>query len=110
MKKKAFTLFSTLILIFIFSILIVSIFETKSMNSINIQKQYSYIQAKNHLAFLEEYITKQKDLKTIKKIEIQDNHFNILADITKKDKNYEANLYIKSKLHNISVHKKILIK
>jgi len=107
MRKNAFTLFSTLVLIFIFSILIVNIFEIKSMSSVNIQKQYYYIQAKNHLAFLEEYTFSLKDLKTINKIEIQDNYFHIFADIKKEDKNYEADLYIKSKLHNISIHKKL---
>lgn len=44
--KKAFTLFSVLILVFIFSILAVRIYETKSINSINIINKYKYIQAK----------------------------------------------------------------
>lgn len=110
MKKDSFTLFSTLILIFIFSILVVNIFETKSMSSTNIQKQYNYIQAKNHLYFLEEYISSLKNFDTIEKIEIEDSFFNIFADITKKSKNHQANLYVKSKLHNISIHKVISIK
>ncbi len=109
MRKKSFTLFSTLVLILIFSILIINIFETKSMSSSNIQKQYTYIQAKNHLKFLEEYIYSLKDFKTIDKIEIEDNHFGIFADIIKEVKNYEVDLYVKSKLHNISIHKKLII-
>lgn len=79
------------------------------MSSNNIQKQYNYIQAKNHLYFLEEYISSLKSLSTLEKIEIEDNYFTILADITKKNKYYEADLYIKSKLHNISIHKKLFI-
>lgn len=110
MKKKSFTLFSTLILIFIFSILVINIFETKSMSSNNIQKQYTYIQAKNHLYFLEEYISSLKNFDTVEKLEVEDSFFNIFAYITKKNKDYQANLYIKSKLYNISIHKLISIK
>ena len=109
MRKKSFTLFLTLILIFIFSILIVNIFETKSISLNNIQKQYSYIQAKNHLEFLEEYIRNLKDFNTIGKIEIEDKNFIIFADIIKQSKKHKVDLYIKSKLYNISIHKKLFI-
>jgi len=107
--KKSFTLFSTLVLIFVFSILIVNIFETKALTSSNIQKQYLYIQGKNHLNFLEEYINKLKSLRNLDKIKIDDKNFDIFAEIIKKNKNYEVDLYIKSKLHNISLHKKVFI-
>lgn len=108
--KKSFTLFSTIILLFIFSVLIINIFETKSLNSKNIQNQYLYIQAKNHLNFLEEYINSLKNFSSLEKIQIEDTHFNIIAKIRKKEKNYEVNLYINSNSHNISLHKKVFIK
>ena len=109
MRKKSFTLFSTLVLIFVFSILIVNIFETKALTSSNIQKKYLHIQAKNHQSFLEEYINKLKSLRNLDKIKIDDKNFDIFAEIIKKNKNYEVDLYIKSKLHNISLHKKVFI-
>jgi competence protein ComGC len=108
--NKAFTLFSTLILIFIFSILLINIYEVKSINSTNIIKQYSYIQAKNHLTFLNEYLLSLKDYKLLEKIEIKDNKFNIYSILKKIDTSYEAHLYVKSKIYNISVHKKLILK
>jgi hypothetical protein len=108
--KKAFTLFSTLILIFMFSILAITIFETKSISYVNIQNQHQYIQAKNHIRFLEEYIKSLNDFEVLDKIEIIERDFNIYANIKKKDSYYEAFLYVKSKLHNISLHKKLIIK
>lgn len=108
--KKSFTLFSTIILIFMFSILAISIFETKSISYVNIKNQHQYIQAKNHITFLEEYIESLKDFEALNKIEIVDTDFYIYTNIKKKSNYYEANLYVKSKLHNISLHKKLIIK
>lgn len=108
--NKAFTLFSTLILIFIFSILLINIYETKSINSTNIIKQYTYIQAKNHLAFLNEYLISLKDYTLLERIDIEDAKFDIYATLENIDTSYEAHLYVKSKLYNISVHKKMILK
>lgn len=84
--KKSFTLFSTLILILLFSLLTVKIFETKNITSINILNQYNYIQAKNHLKFLEEYIKSMESLEMVDKIQIKNDNFEILALIKKRMK------------------------
>jgi len=107
--KKSFTLFSTLILIFVFSILVIKIFETKAISSQNIINQYEYIQAKNHLQFLEEYISSLKSLDTTKSIKIKDKMFDINAHMEKKGSSYEANLYVKDFKNHIRVHKTINI-
>ena len=111
MKKKAFTLFSTLLLIFIFSILIIKIFEVKSINSINILNQYRYIQAKNHLLFLEEYLNFLEALETLEsidKIQIENEDFDIFALIKKKKNNYQIELIVEDLDFNIRVYKKII--
>lgn len=107
MKKNSFTLLSTLILVFIFSILIIKIFEVKSISSINIVNQYKYIQAKNHLDFLENYIYSLDDLDSIDKIKIINKEFDILAFIKKDQDNYQIELIVKDIKYNIRVHKKI---
>ena len=108
MRKKSFTLFSTLILIFIFSILLIKIFELKSISSVNILNQYRYIQAKNHLLFLESYIKSLKDLDSIDKIEIENENFNILALVQKSKSEYEIELIIEDINFDIRVYKKII--
>lgn len=113
MKQKGFTLFSTLILIFVFSILIIKIFEIKSISSTNIINQYKYIQAKNHLIFLEEYINSLLDLESsnldsIDKIKIEDQNFNIIALIKKEDKTNIIELIVEDLNFNIRVYKKII--
>ncbi|WP_321314397.1 hypothetical protein [Halarcobacter sp.] len=107
--KKAFILFSTLILIFIFSIISIKIFENKSISSINISNQYNYIQAKNHLKFLEKYILSIESLDLIDKIKIRNKKFNIIALIEKKEENFEIELIVKAKNNNIRVYKRIII-
>lgn len=111
MKKKSFTLFSTLILIFIFSILIIKIFEVKSMNSVNISNQYRYIQAKNHLIFLEEYIIYLATLETLEsidKVKIENEDYDIFALIKKKNNTYEIELIVEDFNFDIRVYKKII--
>ena len=105
--KKSFTLFSTLILIFIFSLLAIKIYEVKSLSSINIRNQYKYIQAKNHLIFLEEYIHSIDDLKTLDKIQIENLKFDIFALIKKIDVKYEIELIVKAIDSDIRLHKSI---
>lgn len=107
--KKSFTLFSTLILVFLFSLVCIKIYELKSISSINIINQYKYIQAKNHLNFLEEYINTLNDFETLKKIQIKNEKFDILALIHKQsNKTYEIELIVKALNFNVRVYKKIL--
>ena len=108
MKQKAFTLFSTLILIFIFSILIVKIFEVKSISSVNIVNQYKYIQAKNHLLFLEQYLNSLSNLNSIDKIEIENEDFNILALIEKDESKFKIELIVEDYDFNIRVYKNFI--
>ena len=106
-NKKAFTLFSTLVLVFIFSILITTIFEIKSISSTNITNQYYYIQAKNHMVFLKNYIDSISNLNNINKVEIKNDKFYIYSNIKKNKMKYLINLYVKAKDLNISLHEKI---
>ncbi|XPV67826.1 MAG: hypothetical protein ACNI25_10930 [Halarcobacter sp.] len=110
MRKNSFILLTTLILIFIFSFLIINIFEVKSLNSQNINNQYRFIQAKNHLNFLQDYIKSLTTLKLLDTISIKDDKYNIYATIEKKEENYEIDIYVKAKDFNISLHKKIFRK
>lgn len=109
MNKKAFTLFSTLILIFIFSILIIKIFEVKSISSVNIANQYRYIQAKNHLAFLEEYINSLTNLASLDKITIKNPNYDIYSLIKKENNKYHIELIVEDLNFDIRVYKKITI-
>lgn len=106
--KKAFTLFSTIVLVFLLSILTIKIFENKAISSQNIINQHSYIQAKNHLVFLEDYIKSLKDLSSLDKIQIEDDKFEILALIEKlENKKYEIELSVKSLNTKVRVYKKV---
>lgn len=107
--KKAFTLFSVLILVFIFSILAVKIYEVKSISSINIINKYKYIQAKNHLAFLEEYIKSLSDYSSFKKITIEDENYSINAYVKEEINLYEIELVVKANDHAIRVQRVITI-
>lgn len=107
--KKSFTLFSTLILIFIFSILVIKIFEIKSISSLNITNQYNYIQAKNHLIFLEEYVTSIDDLTTVDKIQIKNENYEIFALVKKISSKYQLELFVKTINSNINLYKKLEI-
>ncbi|QKF81259.1 hypothetical protein [Halarcobacter ebronensis] len=106
--KNSFVLLFTLILIFIFSLLCTNIFETKAIASTNIINQHKYIQAKNHLKFLEEYILYLPTLESINKIEIPDESFNISANIKRVDKKYEIEMIVKNLDSDIRVYKKII--
>lgn len=107
--KKAFTLFSVLILVFIFSILAVKIYEVKSISSINIINKYKYIQAKNHLVFLEEYIKSLSDYSSFKKITIEDENYSINAYVKEEINFYEIELVVKANDHDIRVQRVITI-
>lgn len=106
--KNAFILFSTVVLVFIFSILTIKIFENKAISSQNIINQYNYIQGNNHLSFLEEYINSLENLSTIDKIQIEDEKFEIIAFVEKiENKKYELELIVKSKEESIRLYKKV---
>ncbi len=109
--KRTFTLFSTLILVFIFSILALKIYEINSTNSKNVISQYKYIQAKNHLDFLEKYIKSLENLELLNKIQIKEEKFNIVAFIQRvEDKEFEIELSVKAIGFNVRVYKKIVLK
>lgn len=100
--KKSFTLLITLLLVSLFSYLLIYIMQTKSIQIKNIQNQYLYIQAKNHMSFFKEYL-KTKDLTNINTIKIDDNIFNIFANVN-EDK---IDIYVKAKSHNISIYEEL---
>lgn len=107
--KKSFILFSTLILILIFSIISLKIFENKSISSQNIINQHTYIQAKNHLNFLEEYISSLDSLELIDKIQIKDDKFDIFALIKKDEDRFDIELIVKAKNIDVRVYKRVRI-
>lgn len=76
--KKSYVLFITLILIVVFSVLANFILETNSLKNEAFTQKYLYLQAKNHILFLEEYILKT-DLEDTKTIKIDNDLFEIIA-------------------------------
>lgn len=105
--KKSFTLLITILLLVIFSLVSLQILQTKAIKSQNISNQFLYIQAKNHLDFLEEYIL-SIDLKDIDSIKISDDFFLINA-VKSQDEKY-INLYVEAYDFNIRATKRLLIK
>lgn len=118
--KKAYTLFITISLITVFSILSIQILEKKSLRSENLTNQVLYIQAKNHLEFLKEYLKDEmssrkssidegvETLELSKTIEIIDEKFTLKA-VQSSDERY-YNLYVKAKDYDIALHQKLEIK
>ena len=104
--KKAYTLLLTIVLITIFSVLGIFILETKSLKNTNLTNQYLYIQAKNHKNFLKDYI-KELDLKDINRIEIEDELFDIFAQIKSKDSIYAIDIFVKAKNYDISLYERV---
>lgn len=110
MKKKAFTLFSTLILVALFSVLIIKIFEVKSLSSHNILYQHSYIQAKNHLRFLESYIHSLSELNHLDTLEFKEGYFTMHANIqTLGNQQFEIEMSAQSHKEDVRVYKKIVV-
>ncbi|WP_418180258.1 hypothetical protein ACNSOL_09060 [Aliarcobacter lanthieri] len=105
--KKSYTLIITLILLVVFSIVANQILENSSLGNESLKQKVLYIQAKNHLEFLEEYLL-SINLKDIEKIQINDDSFEIKAQ---KSKEFEGFfLDIKSFDFDIRVTKKLIIK
>ena len=93
--KKSYVLFITLALVLVFSVLANSILETNSIKNENFVQKTLYLQAKNHILFLEDYIL-NSDLEDTKDIKIVDVVFEIVAKRDKED----------SKLFFLSVYNK----
>lgn len=96
----------TITLITIFSYIGILILETKALKNENLTNQYLYIQGKNHLEFFKEYI-KNLNLKEITHLEIEDELFDIYANIEFKNPTYIVNIYVKAKNYDISLYEKI---
>ncbi len=118
--KKAYTLFITIFLITVFSFLAIQILEKKALRSENLTNQVLYIQAKNHLEFLKEYLKDEMSIRKnaldeggetfelSKTIEIIDEKFTLKAVKSEDEKYY--NLYVKAKDYDIALYKKLEIK
>lgn len=105
--KKAYTLFITLSLLLIFSILAKQILEVNSLKYEAIKQEAIYLQAKNHLRFLEEYLI-SLDLKNIENIKIEDSFFQISARKTPREDAFL--LIVESFDYKVRVTKKLFIK
>lgn len=105
--KKAYTLLITIVLITSFSVLGVFIMQTKALKSENLTNQYLYIQGKNHLNFFKEYI-EELDLKDINHLQLEDDLFNIYANIESKDSSYIIHIHVKAKDFDISLYEKVI--
>ncbi|QKF58735.1 hypothetical protein ACNSOO_10860 [Aliarcobacter lanthieri] len=108
--KKAYTLIITLILLVVFSLVANQILENSSLGNESLKQKVLYIQAKNHLKFLEEYILSLnlEDIESINNLKIDDDSFEIKAQ---KSKEFEGLLLdVKSFDFDIRVTKKLIIK
>lgn len=97
MKKNSFTLFLTIVITAIFSILSLNYFQVKSLKTDNLKNKIIYIQAKNHMDFL---ISLSKDYDFNEKIEIQNSDFEIFAIKIDNSIHY----FVKSKNYSINLH------
>ena len=104
--KKAYTLLLTIVLITTFSVLGIFILETKSLKNTNLTNQYLYIQAKNHKNFLKNYIN-ELDLKDITHLKVDDDLFDIFAQIEQKGSIFYVDIFVKAKDYNISLYERI---
>lgn len=113
-NKKSYALLITIILISLLSYSSIYLLELKSLSNTNNKNNYLYIQGGLHLDFFTSYIKELKDF-DYKKIELEDEKFEIYALITTKctqNKNTCADIFVKYKdIHNsISLHKRIILK
>ena len=75
----SFRIFSLFIVVsVVFSVLANFILETNSLKNEAFKQKYLYLQAKNHILFLEDYILKT-ELEDTKDIKIDDDLFEIIA-------------------------------
>lgn len=102
--KKAFTLFSVMLLVFVFSILAVKIYEAKSITTINIVNQKNYLQGKNHLFFMKEYLNSLGSLSGVHKVSFIDDSFVIKALVEEKVTHFDIKVEVKNQDDNIRVY------
>ena len=105
--KKSYVLFITLILVVVFSVLANFILETNSLKNEAFTQKYLYLQAKNHILFLEDYILKT-DLEDTKDIKIDDDLFTIVAKRYGEENSKLFFLSVQNKELNIRLTKQIV--
>ncbi|PRM89519.1 hypothetical protein CJ671_07180 [Aliarcobacter cryaerophilus] len=105
--KKSYVLFITLILIVVFSVLANFILETNSLKNEAFTQKYLYLQAKNHILFLEDYILKT-DLEDTKKVKIENDLFEIIAKRYGDEKSKIFFLSVQNKDFAIKLTKQIV--
>lgn len=107
--KKSYTLLITIVVITLFSYLALSIAQTKSFSNKNIENQYLYIQAKNHLNFTKQYIDslENTELETINNLKIDDERFDIEV-LIKKDEVFNIEIFVQAKDFDIRLYEKII--
>ena len=105
--KKSYVLFITLILVVVFSVLANFILETNSLKNEAFTQKYLYLQAKNHILFLEDYILKT-DLEDTKDIKIDDDLFKIFAKRYGDENSKLFFLSVQNKELNIRLTKQIV--
>jgi len=107
--KKANTLILTLVLVFAFALVSNLILEKVSISFNTTKKQILYLQSKNHLEFLKEYISSlsNTEIKDVDKISIEDDYFLILATKSKEFNGYL--LIVESIEHKIRTTYKLIL-
>ena len=105
--KKSYVLFITLILVVVFSVLANFILETNSLKNEAFTQKYLYLQAKNHILFLEDYILKT-DLEDTKKVKIENDLFEIIAKRYGEEKSKIFFLSVQNKDFAIKLTKQIV--
>ncbi|RXJ87213.1 hypothetical protein [Arcobacter sp. CECT 8985] len=105
--KKAFSLLFTILVITILALVSVKIFQARAITNVNLVNQYLYIQANNHLDFLQEYIKHLKNLKNNDEIIIENKKFNIEAKV-KKDTKLKIFMSVSAKDYNIRVTRTLI--
>ena len=105
--KKSYVLFITLVLVVVFSVLANFILETNSLKNEAFKQKYLYLQAKNHILFLEDYILKT-DLEDTKDIKIDDDLFEIIAKRYGDENRKLFFLSVKNKKFDIRLTKQIV--
>ena len=105
--KKSYVLFITLILVVVFSFLANFILETNSLKNEAFTQKYLYLQAKNHILFLEDYILKT-DLEDTKKVKIENDLFEIIAKRYGEENSKLFFLSVQNKELNIRLTKQIV--
>lgn len=97
----------TILFLSIFSYISILILQTKAISNRNIENQYLYIQAKNHIDFLKNYLN-SIELKDIDKIEIKDNIFKIYAKIETQEEHHIIDMFVKAKNYDISIYERVI--